>query len=29
MRCTTKQLFMSGSEDFCVERLVRMPWEEI
>lgn len=29
MRCTTKQMFMSGSEDFCVERMVRMPWEEI
>ena len=29
MRCATKQMFMSGSEDFCVERMVRMPWEEI
>ena len=29
MRCATKQMFMPGSEDLCVERMVRMPWEEI
>ncbi|MDD6564907.1 MAG: cobalamin biosynthesis protein CobQ [Clostridiales bacterium] len=29
MRCATKQMFTTCSEDLCVERMVRMPWEEI
>lgn len=27
MRCTTKQMSTPGAEHFCVERMVRMPWE--
>lgn len=29
IRCITKQMPSLNSEDFCVERMVRMPWEEI
>lgn len=29
MRCITKQMSPLRSEDFCVERMVHMPWEEI